>query len=47
MNAKRGEPRPWMFSISLWCLGLAVILGFCGRFRTDWRIIVGQGKNFA
>ena len=28
-------------------LGLAVILGLCGTFRTDWRLIVGHGKSFA
>jgi hypothetical protein len=27
-------------------LGLAVILGICGTFRTDWRLIVGHGKSF-
>ena len=29
------------------CLGLAVILDYCGKFRTEWRLVVGQGKNFA
>jgi len=23
------------------------ILGFCGTFRTDWRLVVDQGKSFA
>jgi len=34
-------------SISLWCVGLVVILGFCGTFGTDWRRVVGHGKSVA
>jgi len=47
--AKEGEDADARhpFSISLWWLGLAVIQGFCSTFRTDWRLIVGQGKRFA